>query len=106
MHFSGGLVLRTHMRMSGSWHVYRPGEPWQRPRRLMRIIVETARFVAVAFGVHSAEFLDRRDLGRHRALRAPRTRSARRTTIDVEGVSRACGSVRRHRSAKWCWISA
>ena len=25
MHFSGGLVLRTHMRMHGSWHIYRPG---------------------------------------------------------------------------------
>ena len=24
--FSGGLVLRTHMRMNGSWHIYRPGE--------------------------------------------------------------------------------
>lgn len=23
--FSGGLVLRTHMRMTGSWHIYRPG---------------------------------------------------------------------------------
>ena len=23
---SGGLTLRTHMRMSGSWHLYRPGE--------------------------------------------------------------------------------
>ena len=30
--FSGDLVLRTHMRMNGSWHVYRPGERWQRPR--------------------------------------------------------------------------
>ena len=31
MHFSGGLVLRTHMRMNGSWHIYRIGERWQRP---------------------------------------------------------------------------
>ena len=27
---SGDLALRTHMRMSGSWHLYRPGEAWQR----------------------------------------------------------------------------
>jgi endonuclease-8 len=26
--FSGDLVLRTHMRMHGSWHIYRPGERW------------------------------------------------------------------------------
>ena len=32
MQFSGDLVLRTHMRMNGSWHIYRPGETWQKPR--------------------------------------------------------------------------
>ena len=41
MHFSGDLVLRTHMRMNGSWHIYRPGERWQRPRRDMRIVIAT-----------------------------------------------------------------
>jgi endonuclease-8 len=54
MRFSGPgerLVLRTHMRMNGSWHIYRPGERWQRPRQAMRVLVETADFVAVAFDV-------------------------------------------------------
>ena len=32
MRFSGGLILRTHMRMNGSWHIYRPGERWRRSR--------------------------------------------------------------------------
>ena len=32
-----GVILHTHMRMSGSWHVYRSGEPWQRPHREMRV---------------------------------------------------------------------
>jgi formamidopyrimidine-DNA glycosylase len=31
--FSGNLVLRTHMRMNGAWHIYRHGERWQRPAR-------------------------------------------------------------------------
>jgi endonuclease-8 len=26
MFFSGDLILATHMRMSGSWHIYRTGE--------------------------------------------------------------------------------
>ncbi len=26
IHFSGGGTLATHMLMSGSWHIYRPGE--------------------------------------------------------------------------------
>ncbi|HEX2061988.1 MAG TPA: DNA-formamidopyrimidine glycosylase family protein [Thermoanaerobaculia bacterium] len=33
MHFSGDLHLRTHMRMHGSWHLYRPGERWRAARR-------------------------------------------------------------------------
>jgi endonuclease VIII len=66
--FSGGLVLRTHMRMNGSWHVYRPGERWRRPRILARIVIETATFVAVAFHVPVAEFHAARDLERGRVL--------------------------------------
>src|SRR4029078_5442265 len=28
--FDVGLTLHTHLRMNGSWHRYRPGEPWRR----------------------------------------------------------------------------
>lgn len=69
MRFSGGLVLRTHMRMNGSWHIYRPGERWQRPRRDMRIVVSTADFVAVGFNIPVAEFITARNLPRHEELR-------------------------------------
>ena len=55
--FAGDLVLRTHMRMNGSWHVYRPGERWQRPHRDMRIVIETAAFHAIAFNVPVAELI-------------------------------------------------
>lgn len=39
--FAGGLTLRTHLRMTGSWHLYRTGERWQRPRHLARAVIET-----------------------------------------------------------------
>jgi endonuclease-8 len=65
---AGGLVLRTHMRMNGSWHIYRPGEKWQMPARAMRILIETRDWVAVAFNVHVAEFVRATDLARHRPL--------------------------------------
>lgn len=65
----GGLVLRTHMRMNGSWHIYRPGERWQRPRHDMRIIVATDDFEAVGFNIPDAEFISERDLPRHDELR-------------------------------------
>jgi len=60
--FSGDLVLRTHMRMHGSWHIYRPGERWQRPRADMRIVIGTAEYEAVAFSVPVAELTSARDL--------------------------------------------
>lgn len=66
--FSGDLHLRTHMRMNGEWHIYRPGERWWRPRRDMRVVVETADFLAVGFNVPVAELLTGREL--ERALHA------------------------------------
>ena len=39
MSFSGDLILRTHMRMNGSWHLYRTGAKWQRPSSDMRVLV-------------------------------------------------------------------
>ena len=56
--FSGGLVLRTHMRMNGSWHLYRHGERWWRAPQAMRIRIDTADWVAVAFDVPVAEFVN------------------------------------------------
>jgi endonuclease-8 len=69
MHFSGDLILRTHMRMSGSWHIYRPGERWQRARRDMRILISTETFEAVGFNIPVAEFTSSRALSRHNELR-------------------------------------
>ena len=66
--FSGALVLRTHMRMNGSWHIYRPGERWQRSRHDMRIVIRTDTFDAVAFSVPIAEFVPARELERVPAL--------------------------------------
>jgi endonuclease-8 len=68
MRFSGDLTLRTHMRMHGSWHLYRPGERWRRSPRSARIQIDTAAWVAVAFDVPVAEFVRDADLARHRPL--------------------------------------
>ena len=56
MWFSDDLVLRTHMRMHGTWHIYRPGERWRRSHHDMRILVGTDAFEAIAFTVPVAEF--------------------------------------------------
>src|SRR5215469_4991132 len=66
--FSGDLILLTHMLMSGSWHIYRPGEAWQMGRIRMRVAIYTADFVAVAFNVPIAEFHTGASLERHRSV--------------------------------------
>jgi endonuclease-8 len=66
--FDAGLTLRTHLRMKGSWHRYRPGEPWRRSPRSASVILETAESVAVAFDTPVAELLTDAGLLRSRAL--------------------------------------
>ncbi len=70
MHFSGGLTLLTHMLMSGSWHIYRPGEAWQRAAVDMRIVVKTEKIWAVAFNVPIAEFHTSDTLRRRQGFRS------------------------------------
>ncbi len=68
IHFSGDLILTTHMLMSGSWHIYRVGERWKRARSHMRIVLGTAEMVAVAFDVPVARFYTARTLERFAAV--------------------------------------
>ncbi len=66
--FGDGSVLHTHLRMSGSWHLYRTGEPWRRPRRSMRVAIDTGRTQAVCFGAPVVELLRASELDRHPAI--------------------------------------
>jgi len=68
--FSGDLILRTHMRMNGSWHIYPAGARWQRPPHEMRVLVGTRDAVAVGFNVPIAELVTSRQLARHREFQA------------------------------------
>jgi endonuclease-8 len=68
MHFSGGFVLRTHMRMNGSWHIYRPDERWRKRARDMRVLVATSDYVAVGFNIPVAEFVKSSELARHQPV--------------------------------------
>ena len=67
--FSGDVVLRTHMRMHGVWHLYSHGARWSRPQTDMRILIGTSDYEAVAFNVPVAELTSRRDLERDPSVR-------------------------------------
>jgi endonuclease VIII len=63
--FDDGIVLHTHMRMTGSWHLYRIGERWRRPSRQSRVVIEVADWVAVCFNAPVVETYRLRDRRRH-----------------------------------------
>ncbi len=65
VHFSGDLILVTHMLMSGSWHIYKAGERWRRPRSSMRAVIRNADYEAIAFDVPVAQFHTARTLERN-----------------------------------------
>ena len=47
---SGGLTLHTHLRMDGSWHLYRPGERWRGgPAHQVRVVLTTPKWIAVGY---------------------------------------------------------
>jgi endonuclease-8 len=66
--FDNGLEVRTHLRMHGSWHRYRPGEPWRRAAARARLVIEVPGSVAVCFDAPVVELFEQRAEGLHPAL--------------------------------------
>ncbi len=51
--FEDGRTLRTHYRMDGSWHIYRPGSKWRGgPAFAIRAILVTDRWECVGYRLH------------------------------------------------------
>lgn len=68
MRFSGGSVLHTHMRMNGSWHLYRPGSRWRESPARARVVVEAGDVIAVCFAAPIVELLSAGEAAPHRSL--------------------------------------
>jgi endonuclease-8 len=49
------LVLHSHMRMTGAWHLYAPGERWRKPSHRARAVLEVDDAVAVCFSAPVVE---------------------------------------------------
>lgn len=67
--FDDHHVLHTHMRMTGSWHVYPARERWRRGRHRMRVVLADDEVQAVCFDAPVVELLDTDAVDRHPALR-------------------------------------
>jgi endonuclease-8 len=59
------LVLHTHMRMTGSWHLYRTGERWRKPSSQLRAAITVHDWVAVCFNAPVVETYRAFDRHRH-----------------------------------------
>src|SRR5204863_9165306 len=62
------VVLHTHMKMSGAWHVYRPGERWWEPESEARVVIRTEHAFAPCFHPPIVELLTEKELGLHRVV--------------------------------------
>lgn len=58
--FDTGLELRTHLRLHGSWHRYRPGERWRLPPGRASLVVEVPGAVVVCFDAPVVELFEQR----------------------------------------------
>lgn len=56
----GRRLLRSHLGLYGSWHRYRRGEVWRRPRRQVSILIRAADWDYVCFNAKEAEWLVQR----------------------------------------------
>ncbi|WP_291057158.1 DNA-formamidopyrimidine glycosylase family protein [Herbiconiux sp.] len=57
----GELSIHSHLKMEGSWHIYRHGTRWRRPAYQARIVLENADWVTVGFDLGTLEVLRRED---------------------------------------------
>jgi endonuclease-8 len=55
----GDVTIHTHLKMDGSWQLYRPGARWRRPEWQARIILTTPGWVAVGFQLGIVEVIPR-----------------------------------------------
>jgi len=66
--FSGGLVLHTHLKMTGAWHRYARGEPWRRRADLVVAVLVAGPFEAVCFHAPLVRLVPRRRIERELKL--------------------------------------
>jgi endonuclease-8 len=68
--FDGTHALYTHLRMAGSWHLYRPDSPWRKPTTAARAVIATESWLAVCFYAPVVEWLSAWEVEHHPVLAA------------------------------------
>jgi len=65
LHLDKRLVIHSHLGMTGSWHLYRHGQPWRKSAGLAELVLNFADQAAVCFSPKTFEILTIDGLRRH-----------------------------------------
>jgi endonuclease-8 len=57
----GDTTIHSHLKMEGSWHLYRPGSRWKRPAYQARAVLSTEQWVAVGFDLGELDVVPTKD---------------------------------------------
>jgi endonuclease-8 len=108
--FETGPSLHTHMRMTGSWHLYRAGTLWRKGAALARAVIESGDRVAVCFSAPVVEWLTPAQEAEHGPLATlgPDLLSPAFDAVSARANLRArtCARARHRRSARRSRTSA
>ncbi|MCK9518364.1 MAG: Fpg/Nei family DNA glycosylase [Dehalococcoidia bacterium] len=66
--FDNGLALRGHLRMYGTWHIYTTGEPWTKPEREARLVLEVPGATVVNFSAPVIELIEERAIDHYQPI--------------------------------------
>lgn len=68
MHLSAGGAIHSHMGMTGSWHIYRPGELWRKPTHYAALELGMPTLDVICFSPKLLELLTADQLRRRPQL--------------------------------------
>jgi endonuclease-8 len=70
MHLASRHALHSHLGMDGSWHLYRPGQPWRKSPKAAVLVLRVKELDAVCFLPKLLELLTADQLRTHHYLRS------------------------------------
>ena len=100
----GERILATHMLMSGSWHLYQPGDPWQDKDTNARILIEVADHQAVGFRIPVARIYTPHTLARDKKI-PQHDRDVLHADFDPKAARRSPAGARRRLQPPTNWAT-
>lgn len=68
MRLSSAAAIHSHMGMTGSWHIYHPGDVWQKPPHYASLVLSINNLEVICFSPKLLELLTADQLRTHRHL--------------------------------------